>query len=326
MTMADEELFTVSTHVSLKAERQGVLKYVSSPMMLESAIKHLWEVAKQSTAGQLRAVSVKNRQGDVIYQEHARWTDWEHKELGEIWETSKYHGKDPRAIDIVRALTGKKPLRPRKKKAVKQEDTADVVSLPTSRVRWTLGEVAQGTAETEVVSISSARMAKKLATIAANMDQHGHGQLFALPMEDVTIGTDTPDAVCSDDPIMLGAQAFVAVKKLFLAFGIEAVPTTYGELKGGVAYCDALFRLGSQCIGDDADSKQYFECTLEVVIKYSQELVKPLTAYVQGDKEELRRLAGEMSLSLMASHYDVVEDCWMDYPLKNPLPMQAKAP
>lgn len=313
--MSDEELFIVR-----ERPNKGEDRYVSAPMPLEAAIKHLWEVSRQSPAGHLHSVSVKNLQGDVIYQEHTRWIDWEHKELGEIWEPSKYNGKDPRAIAIVRALTGKKPLRPRKKKAVKPEATADVVALPTSRVRWTLGEVATGTSE-NVVSLSSAKATRKVASLIKGLDPDN---LFAIPMSDITIGTDTPDAICSDDPIMLGAKALVAVKRLFLRFGIDETPATYGELKGGIAYCGALLRLGNNCSGEDKHSKLFLECTLEVVTKHSPELVEPLTAYVHGDAEGLKRLACKMPLAVMATHYGVVEACWMSYPLNNPLPMRVK--
>ena len=312
--MADEELFTVR---DLRNREEA--RYVSAPMPLEAAIRHLWEVSRKSPAGSLHSVSVMNRQGDVIYQEHPTWVDWEHKELGETWGPSKYNGKDPRAIAIVRALTGKKPLRPRKKK-VKLEVSADVVSLPT-RVRWTLGEVAQGTAETEVVSLSSAKATRKIKSLIKGLDPEG---LLKIPMGDITIGTDTPEAIQISAPIILGAQAYTAVKKLFSRFGIDETPVTYGELKGGWAYCDALIRLGNNCSGSSEDSKLYFECTLEVVVKHSPELVESLTAYVQGDLIRLKQATQSLlPLSEMAKHFDE-KDGWISYPLDNPLPMQQK--
>jgi hypothetical protein len=45
----------------------------------------------------------------------------------------------------------------------------------------------------------------------------------------------------------MSPKAAAAVRRLFDAFGIEAMPVTWGELAGAIAYCDMMHTLTASC-------------------------------------------------------------------------------
>jgi hypothetical protein len=58
-----------------------------------------------------------------------------------------------------------------------------------------------------------------------------------IPWHDITQLLDGAVNESMTDPVVLGGQAFVALKKMLSRFGIEAMPQTIGELRVSVLYC-----------------------------------------------------------------------------------------
>ncbi|GAB3644832.1 hypothetical protein [Ramlibacter alkalitolerans] len=142
---------------------------------------------------------------------------------------------------------------------------------------------------------------------------------LSIPWQDITQFLDSANESLSD-PVAIGGQAFVALKKLFSRFGIEAMPRTVGELRASVLYCTLLYQathpliLGA--VAANAESaKLGREIAVKGLIRDIPELAPTLQAYQAGDMDRLREIhRTTMTFGEMARHYDADEDGWVTAP------------
>jgi hypothetical protein len=139
----------------------------------------------------------------------------------------------------------------RRRKSTANEAKSNVISFSSAQGK---GEIHQSRAEiedvsaasrlaavapdTNVISLASARMErdwKKMAYAAGSID---------IDFKDVErfCGMDENGAyvLALGDRIVLGARARIQVRNLFWRYGLQQMPTTWGELRGNWKYCQLL--------------------------------------------------------------------------------------
>jgi hypothetical protein len=133
------------------------------------------------------------------------------------------------------------------------------------------------------------------------VDPHG---LFDIPMEAITQLLDSANESPSD-PVVIGAEAFVPLKKLLSKFGIGGMPQTVGELRGSIEYCNTLYRKTRKDVQlGKADQELWDGIVEKTTAEQLPELAPSLLAWKAGDIEALREIhRTRMTFGEMARHY-----------------------
>lgn len=112
--------------------------------------------------------------------------------------------------------------------------------------------------------------------------------LFDIPMKAITQLLDSANESPSD-PVVIGAEAFVPLKKLLSKFGIDGMPSTVGELRGAIEYCDTLYMKTHELFEMSPANKELSDrVTEDITAKYQPELLPSLLAWRANDIEALR--------------------------------------
>lgn len=162
-----------------------------------------------------------------------------------------------------------------------------------------------------VTSLAKVRLEKDFdALVKVATDPHG---LFDIPFGDILHGVDSNES--KSDPIALGPQALIAVKRLFAEFGIEEMPANWGQLVGAYWYCKVVYMSRAMPIGRPEANEIWEQSVMRKLEGNNPELVASVQAYNAKDTEALRRIAKKrMTLDEMCRHYDA-EDGWRGTPL-----------
>lgn len=139
----------------------------------------------------------------------------------------------------------------RRRKSSANEAKSNVISFPSARCEAAIhqsrakirdvspaSKLAAVEPDTSVISLASARMErdwKKMAYAAGSVD---------IDFKDVErfCGMDENGTyvLTLGDRIVLGARARIQVRNLFWRYGLQQMPTTWGELRGNWKYCQLL--------------------------------------------------------------------------------------
>lgn len=138
-----------------------------------------------------------------------------------------------------------------------------------------------------------------------------------IPWQDITQLLDGAANEALSNPVVIGGQAFVALKKMLSRFGIEDMPRTVGELRVSVLYCSLLYQAAHPLLvgvfaTDPKLRREALEGRGEGLKKHIPELAPTLEAYLAGDINKLREIhRTTMTFSEMLRHYDQDEDGWV---------------
>lgn len=129
--------------------------------------------------------------------------------------------------------------------------------------------------------------------------------LFAIPMDDITVAHDSANTAPSD-PIVLGAKAEAALKRLAEAFEIARLPRTMAELKAMWRYC--WFLSAHRPDSPDSatrsadDEALWRRVQLRTAVKHAPEFVEVVVALQEGNREALRAVnAHRLTLEHLAT-------------------------
>ena len=154
--------------------------------------------------------------------------------------------------------------------------------------------------ETKIVDLDERR---KRAAFQNLMGLPDPDNLFAIPMEDIDQFLDSAND-SKDDPIVLHANAIVAVKRLFTRFGIDDLPLTVGEFRGALHYCKSLQALAWSIPTTPAGDAHWDRTMANTVERFMPELHASLVAYQNKDIATLQEIhAKRLTFAVMSSYY-----------------------
>jgi hypothetical protein len=151
-----------------------------------------------------------------------------------------------------------------------------------------------------IITFPGSQKRSFLATYRASAARNGK---FDIPYEDIAQYLDSANESLSD-PVVAGARATVALKRLFEQFGIQAMPETLGELLGALWYCKILDSSAGHPAVSEADVELWDQSVDETFAQHYPELLDALRAVRKQDLLLLQRIARtKMPLSEMQKHF-----------------------